>query len=119
MAPLDNAVVLIASLLVGGVGIYLGARLLVSARNYTHALLTAGVGAVVWTVVGGLVGGIPLLGPALTLLAYLLVIRWRYGVGWPRAGGIALVAWVAALVVLGVLSALGLTSLSAVGIPNV
>jgi hypothetical protein len=35
MAPLDNAVVLIASLLVGGVGIHLGARLLVSAHDYS------------------------------------------------------------------------------------
>ena len=119
MAPLDNVVVLLASLLVGGVGIHLGARVLASAHDYTHALVTAGIGAVVWAGVGGLVGGIPLLGPALTLLAYLLVIKWRYGVGWLRAGGIALVAWVAALAVLAVLSALGVTSLSAVGIPNV
>ena len=39
MAPLDNVVVLLASLLVGGVGIHLGARLLVSAHDYLDEVL--------------------------------------------------------------------------------
>lgn len=118
MAPADNLVVLVVSLLVGGVGIYVGASVLASARSYTHAVVTAGIGAVVWTVVGGLFGGVPFVGPALTLLAYLLVIKWRYGVGWLLAGGIALLAWVAALVVLSLLASVGATELSAIGIPR-
>jgi hypothetical protein len=119
MAPADNLVVLVVSLLVGGVGIYVGASVLASARSYTHAVVTAGIGAIVWGVVGALLGGIPLIGPVVTLLAYLLVVKWRYGVGWLVAGGIALVAWVAALVVLALFAAVGATELSAVGIPNV
>ncbi|MFC7177351.1 hypothetical protein [Halosegnis marinus] len=119
MALSDNLVVLLVSLFVGGIGIYVGASVLASARSYTHAVVTAGVGAIVWSVVGGLFGGIPLLGPAVTLLAYLLVIKWRYGVGWLLAGGIAVVAWVAAVVVLSLLASVGATDLSAVGIPSV
>lgn len=119
MAPTDNLVVLLVSLLVGGVGIYVGAAVFASARSYTHAVVTAGIGAIVWAIVGGLFGGIPLLGPVLTLLAYLLVIRWRYGVGWLLAGAIALGAWVAALVVLSLLASVGAAELSAIGIPSV
>lgn len=119
MALTDNVVVLLVSLFVGGIGIYVGASVLASSRSYTHAVVTAGVGAIVWSVVGGLFGGIPLLGPAVTLLAYLLVIKWRYGVGWLLAGGIALVAWVAAVAVLSILASIGATDISAVGIPNV
>lgn len=118
MAPADNLVVLVVSLLVGGIGIYVGASVLASARSYTHAVVTAGIGAIVWSVVGTLVGGLPLVGPLLTLLAYLLVVKWRYGTGWLVAGGIAVVAWVAALVVLALLASVGATELSAVGIPN-
>ncbi|WP_255150412.1 hypothetical protein [Halorarius halobius] len=119
MALADNIVVLLVSLFIGGIGIYVGAALLAQSRNYGHAVVTAGIGAVVWAVVGSLVGGVPLLGPLVTFLAYLLVIKWRYGTGWLTAGGIALVAWIAALVVLALLADLGYAEFSAVGIPNV
>lgn len=119
MALVDNLVVLLVSLFIGGVGIYVGAALLANSRSYGHAVITAGIGAVVWAVVGGLIGGVPLLGPVLTFLAYILVIKWRYGTGWITAGGVALIAWIAALVVLGLLANAGVTEFSAVGIPNV
>lgn len=119
MTPADNLVVLVVSLLVGGIGIYVGASVLASARNYSHAVVTAGIGAIVWSVVSVVVGGVPLLGPLLTLLAYLLVVKWRYGTSWLTAGGIAAVSWITALVVLWLLAAVGATQLSAVGIPNV
>ena len=119
MALTDNLVVLLVSLFIGGIGIYVGASLLAKSKDYGHAVVTAGIGAIVWAVVGGLVGGIPLLGPVVTFLAYLLVIKWRYRTGWLTAGGIALVAWIAALVVLSVLASAGYTDFSAVGIPNV
>lgn len=119
MALTDNLVVLLVSLLIGGIGIYVGAALLAKSRDYGHAVVTAGIGALVWSIVSGLVGGVPLLGPVLTFLAYLLVIKWRYRTGWLTAGGIALIAWIAALVVLSLLANYGYAEFSAVGIPNV
>ena len=119
MAPVDSLVVLLVSLLIGGLGIHVGASVIVGTREYGHAVVTAALGAVVWAVVGGLFGWIPLLGPALTLLAYLLVIRLRYRTGWVSAAGIALVAWFAVLVVLYVLAAVGVTTFRAVNVPGV
>lgn len=118
MALVDTLVVLAVSLLIGGIGIYLGASLLGVSRDYGHAVVTAGIGAIVWALVGGLFDGFPLLGPALTLAAYLLVIKWRYRTGWITAAGIALVAWIAALVVLGILANAGYAEFSAIGIPR-
>jgi hypothetical protein len=119
MALVDNVVVLVASLLIGGLGILVGASVIASSRDYSHAVVTAALGAIVWAVVNAIVGGIPLLGPVLVLLAYLLVIRFRYGVGWVAAVGIALVAWVAVLVVLYLLATVGVTSFKATGVPGV
>ncbi|MFC7226499.1 hypothetical protein N0B31_03720 [Salinirubellus salinus] len=119
MAVLDNVVVFVASLLIGGLGIHVGAMVIASSKDYGHAVVTAALGAIVWAVVNTVVGGIPLLGPVLVLLAYLLVIRLRYGVGWLAAGGIALVAWVAVLVVLYLLATVGVTSFEATGVPGV
>lgn len=119
MALIDSLIVFVVSLLIGGIGIYVGASVLANARDYGHAVITAGIGALVWTIVSGLVGGIPLLGPLLTLLAYLGVIKWRYRTGWLTAAGIALLAWVAAIVVLSILSTAGVAEFSATGIPRV
>jgi hypothetical protein len=119
MALLDSAVVLLVALLIGGLGIHVGASIVAGGRDYGHAVVTAAVGAIVWAVVGGLVGGIPLLGPVVTLLAYLLVIRIRYRTGWVAAGGIALVAWLAVLVVLYLLAVGGVTTFRAVNVPGV
>ncbi|WP_435195433.1 hypothetical protein [Natronomonas sp. EA1] len=119
MALLDSLVVFIVSLLIGGLGIHVGASILARGDDYSHAVVTAAFGALVWAIAGTLFGGIPLLGPLITLLAYLTVIRWRYGVGWLTAGGIALIGWVAAVVVLSVLGILGVADLSATGIPRV
>jgi hypothetical protein len=119
MALVDSVVVFLVSLLIGGLGIHVGASVVADSRDYSHAVVTAALGALVWSVVGGLVGGIPLIGPALTLLAYLLVIRFRYRVGWVSAGGVAVVAWLAVLVVLYVLATVGVTTFEAVNVPGV
>jgi hypothetical protein len=119
MALVDSLVVFVLSALVGGLGIYAGGQVIVGRGGYGHAVVTALIGALVWGVVGFLVGGIPLLGPVLTLLAYLLVIRSRYRAGWLEAGGIALVAWIAVLVVLYVLATVGVTTFDAIGVPGV
>ena len=118
MALIDSIVVFVVSLLVGALGIYVGARVITGTADYTHAIVTALIGSVVWAVVAVLVGWIPFLGPLLTLLAYLAVINWRYPGGWGSAVGIALVAWVSVLVVLYVLALLNVATFGAVGVPG-
>ncbi|WP_318569002.1 hypothetical protein [Salinigranum marinum] len=119
MALLDSLVGFVVSLLVGGFGIYVGARVVVDEADFGHAVVTALVGAVVWAVVGLFLGWIPLVGVLLTLAAYVAVVNWRYPGGWGAAVGIGLVAWVASLVVIAVLSLFGIGSLSAFGVPGV
>lgn len=119
MAAIDSLIVFIVSLLVGGLGIYVGGRVLTNVNDYSHAVVTALIGALVWAVVGFFFGWIPLLGPILSLIAYVGVINWRYPGGWVNAAGIALIAWVAALLVLGILASLGIGSFDAIGIPGV
>ncbi len=119
MALIDSIIVFVVSLLIGALGIYVGASLIVDAQDYTYAVVTALLGAVVWGIVGFFFGWIPLLGPILVLLAYLAVINYRYPGGWVQALGITLVAWVSVLIVLYVLAIVGIMAFEAVGVPGV
>lgn len=119
MALVDSLIAFVVGLLIGALGIYVGARVLSGVEDYTYALVTAFVGMVVWVVVAFLVGWIPLLGPLLALVAYVAVLNWRYPGGWMRAIGIALIAWVATLLVLYVLAAVDITTFEALGVPGV
>lgn len=118
MAPFDGLVVFVVSALIGGLGIYVGGRVITGRGDYGHAVITALLGALVWAVTGALFGDVRLLGPVLTLLAYVAVVKWRYRAGWLEAGGIALVAWIAALVVLSLLAFAGATGFDAIGVPG-
>jgi len=118
MAIVDNIVVFVVSLLVGALGIYVGARLITDTDDYTYAIITALIGAIIWTVIALLVGWVPLLGPLLVFVAYVAVIQYRYPGGWLDAVGIALVAWITSLIVLYVLAAIGVTAFGAVGVPG-
>ncbi|WP_284011994.1 hypothetical protein [Halobaculum litoreum] len=119
VAAVDSLIVFVVSALVGGIGIYAGARLLSNAKGYDHAVWTALIGALAWVVASALFGWLPLLGTLVTYLAYLGVIKWRYKGGWFTAAGIALTGWLAASLVLELLSVLGVTGFSALGIPGV
>ncbi len=121
MPPLQNSlVVFVVSLLIGGLGVFVGARLLAGSRDYGHAVVTAALGSLVWAVVSYLIGGVPVLGPIIVFLAYLAVIKWRYGTGWITAAGITLVAYVTVLVVLAILSDLGAGLVTDIpGVPGV
>jgi len=119
MAVVDSLVVLAVSVLIGALGIYAGARVIADHDDYSYAVVTAVIGAVVWAVVAFFFGWVPLLGPVLALVAYVLVINSRYPGGWVDAAGISLVAWGAALAVLYVLAAVGVSSFEAVGVPGV
>lgn len=118
MALVDSLLVFVVSLLIGALGIYAGARVIIGARNYEHAIITAVIAAVVWGLVSFFLGWIPLVGPIATLIAYVGVINWRYPGGWLTAIAIALVAWLAALLVLALLAIGGIGDLTAVGIPG-
>jgi hypothetical protein len=119
MALIDSVVVFVVSLLIGALGIYVGARVITDVDDYTYALVSALIASIVWVVVAVFVGWIPFIGPLLALIAYLAVIKYRYPGGWLKAIAIALVAWLASLLVLYVLSVAGLTAFDAVGVPGV
>lgn len=118
VAVIDSLVVFIVGLLIGAIGLYVGARVITGVDDYRHAVVTALIGALVWAVIGFLLGWIPLLGPLAALVAYVAVINYRYPGGWAKAIGISLVAWIAALVVLYLLAVFGITAFDAVGVPG-
>lgn len=118
MALIDSLIVFVVSLLVGALGIYVGARVITDYESYAYAIATALIGAIIWGVLGFLLGWIPLLGPLVVLLAYIAVINWRYPGGWIDALLIALLALVASLVVLYLLALIGIGDFEAIGVPG-
>ena len=115
MALIDSLIVFVVSLLIGSLGLYVGAKIIAGVDDYSYAIITALIGAVVWAVVGFFFGWIPLLGPIIALVAYVAVINTRYPGGWVDAIVISLIAWIASLVVLYILGVLGVTAFEAVG----
>ncbi|PSP94236.1 hypothetical protein BRC91_06580 [Halobacteriales archaeon QS_4_62_28] len=122
-ALLGAIVTFIISLLVGGLGIYAGAKLITGSGGFEKAIWTALFCALGWGVVSLAVGWIPFLGGLLAtvfgLIVYLGIINWRYPGGWVNAAGIALVAWLAAAVVLTLVAPLLPVGAGAVGIAGV
>jgi hypothetical protein len=97
---LGSIVAFVVALLVGGLAIYLSANAVIDVQDYSHAVVTAFIGAIAW----GLTAWIPLFGPILALIVWVGVINWRYPGGWVDAAIIGVVAWLAALVLLFVLN---------------
>lgn len=118
MALIDSIIVFVISLLVGALGIYIGARIITRTNDYTYAIVTALIASIIWIIASILFGWIPLLGPLLALLAYIAVINYRYPGGWVNAILIALIAWVASLAVLYILGMLGIAQFDAMGVPG-
>lgn len=114
----DQVVLFIASLVIGAFGIHVGAMVVANKDEFAKALLTALVAAIVWSVASFFLADIPYVGPLLTLLAYIAVVKWQYSASWLESGGIALLAWIVGLGVLSLLSIIGIGSLEAVGIPR-
>jgi len=111
--------IFIVSVLIGTIAIYAGAQLFIDRDTAIgEALITALVGAVVYTLIGLFLGWIPLLGPLLMLIAWIGVINWQYPGGWLTAAGIGFVAWIVALLILFALSQFGIVTPDALGIPN-
>ncbi|MFB6139653.1 MAG: hypothetical protein ABEJ26_04370 [Halosimplex sp.] len=116
MGLLASLVTFAIGVLVGGAGIYVGAAVIADGGSYGKAVTTAILGSLVWAVVGTFFGWTPLLGPAVTFVAYLAVLNVMYPGGWVRALGIAVVAWLALVLAFAILGPL-LGVFSAVGVP--
>lgn len=103
----------VVSLLVGGLALAVGERLVTGEADLAAATLTAAIGAVAWAIVDG----VPLLGPLLALGLWLAILHWRFDTGWFGTGAIAGVAWIVALAAVTIGAALGLPVEEAIGIP--
>jgi hypothetical protein len=112
---LGAVVSFVVALLVGGLGIYVGARVVADVDDYSRAVITALVGALAWAI-GSL---IPIVGSLVALVAWVWVINRRYPGGWVKAAVIGLVAWAAALVVIAVLNGVFGLGIGALGVPGV
>ena len=105
----------LVALLIGGLAIYISARIVVDVDDYNHAVITAVIGAVAWA----LTSWIPLFGPVIALFVWIGVINWRYPGGWVKAAIIGVGAWLSALLILLLVnSVLGL-GIGAFGVPGV
>jgi hypothetical protein len=112
---IGSLVSFIVALLVGGLAIFISARLIVDVDDYSHAVVTAILGAVGWA----LTSWVPLVGPLIALLVWVGVINWRYPGGWTKAAAIGVIAWLAALVILFVTNSVFDLGIGAFGVPGV
>lgn len=112
---LGSVVAFIVALLIGGLAIYISARVVVDVDNYSYAVITALLGAIGWA----LTAWIPLIGPIIALAVWIGVINWRYPGGWINAGIIGLGAWISALLILWVVNFVFQLGIGAFGIPGV
>ena len=117
MSFIGSAITFAISLLVGGLAIFIAAAVVTGTHDYSRAVFTALVGAIVWGVTAFFLSWVPLIGDFLPLLAWIWVIRARYEASWVHAGIIGFVAWASAVLVLAVLPFAGITD--AVGVPFV
>lgn len=110
-----SIVAFVVALLVGGLAIYISASIVADVQDYSHAVVTALLGAIAWA----LTSWIPLVGPLIALLAWVWVINWRYRGGWVDAAIIGVVAWLSALVIIFVLNSVLDLGVGAFGVPGV
>ncbi|MFC4437103.1 MULTISPECIES: hypothetical protein [Natrialbaceae] len=112
------ATTFVISLVTGGLGVYLGARLVLGSDDRINALVTGLLGAVVLVGGGLLFGWVPVLGQLLLFLAYVAMIRHRYSADWIDAAKVSGIAWLTVVVVLALLAVAGVVTLEVVGIPG-
>ena len=112
---IGSLVAFVVALLVGGLAIYISARVVVDVDDYGHAIVTALLGAVGWA----LTAWVPLIGPLIALVVWVGVINWQYPGGWLKALIIGAGAWVSALVILFVLNTVFRLGIGAFGVPGV
>lgn len=121
LAEWSSLLVLLVSVLVGGLAIHVGARFGLRRSDFGSAVVTAVLGGLAWAVVETVARAVHLpgnLGALVGLVVWIWVIRWRYDVGWLRGAAIGVGAWLAAVVALAVLEAFGVHGLGAYGVPG-
>ena len=109
----ETVATFVVSLMVGGLALAVGQRVVVGDADLYGATLTAAIGAVAWAIVDG----VPLLGPLLALGISLAVLHWRFDAGWAGTAAIGVVAWITAVVAVAIGAALGLPVQEAIGVP--
>jgi len=109
-----SIVAFVVALLVGGLAIYVSARVVADVDDYGRAVVTALLGAIGWAVVSW----IPLVGSIVALLVWIGVLKWRYPGGWGTAAVMGVVAWVAALLILFVVNTIFGLGMGAFGVPG-
>lgn len=93
-----TAILFVVGLIVSTVTIYVVTKLFKQKEGIGRAFLTALIGTIVYTImyfifgqgwIAGIVGG----------FVWLLALRGLYDVGWLKAFGIAVIVWIAAIIV--------------------
>lgn len=110
-----SIITFVVSLLIGGIGIYVGAKIIADVEDFPYALITALIGGILWGIIEFFV---PIIGGLVAFIAYLWIINRRYPGGWIEAILITLIAWIAVVVTLVILSTIGLDAVGAYGVPG-
>lgn len=118
MGLTDSLITFTVGLVVGTIGIHLGALLVLGHSSIATAASTAVGGAIVWFLVSHFLGWIPFLGIVLTFVTWLAFINGQYSGGLRTAAKIAGIAWVASISVDYFLKYIGIKRPDAVGVPE-
>jgi len=76
--------------------VWIASKLLWARGGILTAVLAALVGAIIYSVTGSLAPGI--IGSLLALVGWLLALKFLYHAGWLKAGLLALVIWIFAVI---------------------
>jgi hypothetical protein len=92
---LDNpAVIFVIGLVISTIIIFIVTKLFRGRTNIGKAFITAVIGALVWVVAYRLFEGHELLAIVVGGIAWLLALKWLYGLSWTRAAIIAVIIWI-------------------------
>jgi hypothetical protein len=112
------------SFLVVAVSTYVASAVVAEGSSVGYSLITAAVTSIVWFGVTYFVSGVIgvagfwlALGPALAVVAYVLVVDILYGGGIGEAIGISVGTWGISFVILYAAASLGYSSFEAIGVP--
>lgn len=118
MGLYNSVIKLIVGLVVGTLGIHVGALVILGESTLATAASTAVGGAVVWFLASHFFGWLPLLGLILTFIVWLGFINGQYPGGLETTAKIAGIAWAASIAADQLLKILGFRNPDAVGIPE-